>query len=238
MRFLFQLALLGCLTSACATTSPVGGRLRLARTERPPIARHVPSFDGTAAAPVEVGSGAREKVLEAARHLLGATRIVAGGKKYGDDCTGLVRAVYTQVGVDLMSRAEKGDNGVTAIYRFALAHGRVYTGGRPVPGDLVFFKETYDVNKDGRSNDGLTHIGIVDEVEDDGTVTVIHRVARGVVRYRMNTERPTVATDASGRTQNDWLRGPQSVRGKRLAGELFDSYATLLPVESRLSAKR
>ena len=36
-------------------------------------------------------------------------------------------------------------------------------------------------------------------VGQDGTVHVIHRVARGVVAYRMNLSRPGVRKDAQGR---------------------------------------
>jgi hypothetical protein len=140
----------------------------------------------------------------------------------------LVRAVYSAVGLDLMEEARADDNAVTAIYRFAQLHGRVYDAGRPMPGDLVFFRETYDLNRDGRHNDGLTHIGVVEEVEDGGTVSVIHRVARGVVRYRMNLAKPDVRMNpATGRILNDALRAPGPGRREFLTGQLFAGYATL-----------
>jgi hypothetical protein len=122
---------------------------------------------------------------------------------------------------------------VAAIYRFAGRHGRVYEGGRPLPGDLVFFKETYDRNRDGRRNDGLTHVGLVDDVEADGTVVIIHRVARGVVRYRMNLGHPDQAASPQGRRWNDWLRTEQPGAPAQLTGQLFAGYATLLPTRGR-----
>ena len=173
---------------------------------------------------------ARELVLTTARALVGQSQVKVGGRTYPSDCTGLVEAVYTQAGVSLRGTVKPGDNGVTALYRYALNHGRVYNGGRPVPGDLVFFRETYDQNRDGRRNDGLTHVGIVDDVDKDGTVTVIHRVKRGVVRYRMNLSKPSVGKDPdSGKILNDTLRAPGQGRSFALTGQLFAAYATVLP---------
>jgi hypothetical protein len=171
----------------------------------------------------------RQRVLEIARSLIGSTKIALAGKKYRDDCTAVPLATYEQVGLDLFSAAERGDNGVTAIYRYAQRHGRVYRGGWPVPGDLVFFRETYDLNGDGRVNDGLTHIGLVESVGQDATVTVIHRVRRGVVRYRMNLNHPDWRTDPeSGAPINDYLRAAGAASPAMLTGQLFAAYATVL----------
>jgi hypothetical protein len=68
-------------------------------------------------------------------------------------------------------------------------------------------------------------------------VLVIHRVARGVVRYRMNLARPTQLRAADGKRVNDWLRTEAPGSKPRLTAELFAGFATLLPVESSL-AKR
>ena len=170
----------------------------------------------------------REEVVAAARAQLGKTRIHVGRKKYSDDCSGLVRAVFDQVGIDLFKNARHGDNGVTAIYRFAEANGRIYTGGRPIAGDLVFFHDTYD-----RRKGGLTHVALVEQVQDDQTVWIIHRVRRGVVRYRMNLLRPDVRFDKSGRVVNDYLRLASPKDKEVLTAQLFSAYATVLPIGGR-----
>lgn len=240
-RLLIPLALSG-LASACATGAPAGARPYLAEGfepfSRPAAPRTMPAAGGDGpAAPLAVNPGARATALDTAQRLVGKKRIVVDGHRFGDDCTGLVRAAYSRAGIDLMTAAEPGDNGVTAIWRFAARHGRIYTGGLPVAGDLVFFKETYDLNRDGRANDGLTHVGLVDQVDADGTVIVIHRVSRGVVRYRMNLAHPTSATSSAGRRVNDWLRAGGPGNKPRLTAELFAGYATLLPVESRFAGR-
>ena len=174
-----------------------------------------------------VSKDARETVLSTARALVGKAQVKVSGRAYPSDCTGLVEAVYTQAGLSLKGIS---DNGVTALYRYALNHGHVFNGGRPLPGDLVFFRETYDQNRDGRRNDGLTHVGIVDQVDTDGTVTVIHRVKRGVVRYRMNLSQPKVSKDPkTGKILNDTLRAPGPGKTFALTGQLFAAYASVLP---------
>jgi hypothetical protein len=165
-----------------------------------------------------------------ARKLIGRANVEIGGKRYPADCTGLVLGVYAAVGLDLLSSARPEDNGVTAIYRFAQRHGRIYQGGRPVAGDLVFFRDTDDRNRDGRLADGLMHVGIVDKAEPDGTVVVIHRVRRGVVRYRMNLNHPDLRA-AGGVRLNDSLRSPSAGKPAALTGQLFAAYATFLPVD-------
>lgn len=244
--------LLAFLATGCATGVPLGARStttegyepfgRAAAPRQIPDAHPAQPEPQTAEVPdeqrvVTVPPGSREATVSAAARLVGKQHVVLGGKRYGDDCTGLVRGVYAQVGIDLMSAAGPGDNGVTAIYRFATTHGRVYEGGRPVGGDLVFFRDTYDLNRDGRNNDGLTHVGLVEKIEEDGTVIVIHRVARGVVRYRMNLAFKDKATNPDGRPVNDWLRAANA-GAPQLTAQLFAGYATVLPNESKAVGTR
>jgi peptidoglycan DL-endopeptidase CwlO len=235
---LFLLLLLP-LPLGCATGPPAGARASQERARYQPYAPPSAPRDLPPAPPrpypLETADGPpraddrRERVLEAARGLLGARSVVLSGRRYRDDCTSLPLAAYEAAGVDLFSAAERGDNGVTAIYRYAQRQGRVYRGGWPVPGDLVFFRETYDLNRDGRLNDGLTHVGLVDSVSDDATVTIIHRVRRGVVRYRMNLNHPDWRTDPeTGEPINDYLRSTGLESQALLTGQLFAAYATVL----------
>lgn len=235
----------GCALLGCASGTPVGAR-RAALTasyptfSRPAAPRRIPDPAPAVVAarhkpkqPPELTADARDRVIAAARDLVGQRAVVIGGQRYRDDCTGLITGVYGQVGLDLMGSVASGDNAVTAIYRYAQTHGRIFLGGRPLPGDLVFFRETYDQNRDGHSNDGLTHIAIVEDVDSTGTVTVIHRVSRGVVRYRMNLAKPDLRRDPqTGRVLNDYLRHSGPGRRELLTGQLFAAYATVLPTTS------
>ncbi|QSQ26591.1 CHAP domain-containing protein [Pyxidicoccus parkwayensis] len=203
-------------------TTPVASR-----TPKAPAATPVRTTEPARPAPP---AGPRETVLATARALVGKPQVVINGRKYPADCTGLIEGVYAQAGITFRGTLKPGDNGVTALYRHARARGRVYTEGRPTPGDLVFFRETYDQNRDGRRNDGLTHVGIVDAVDEDGTVTVIHRVRRGVVRYHMNLARPGLPRDPkTGEVLNDLLRHPGPNKDPVLTGQLFASFGSVLP---------
>ena len=241
MRSLWFSAALVLVATGCATGAPIGGRYLYVERYEPfaPAAatRDIPQAGEGPTTPIVVAPGARQTAVGTAQALLGKTHVVVHGKKYGDDCTSFVQALFDPLGVKLLTEAEPGDNGVTAMWRFASHHGRIFEGGRPLPGDLVFFKETYDLNRDGNANDGLTHIGLVEDVEADGTVLVIHRVARGVVRYRMNLANPTQLRGSDGRRLNDWLRTEAPGSKPKLTSELFAGFATLLPVESNLAAR-
>ena len=71
----------------------------------------------------------------------------------------------------------------------------------------------------------MTHVGIVETVEDDGTVTFIHRGGHGIVRAHMNLERRTTFRDGDD-TLNDVLRRKSRRSRAYLAGELFAGYAS------------
>lgn len=236
--------LLACLVTSlfgCATGAPTGGRALLhserltpfnpvgIRRERPPPVAATPQAPRSLAR-MTPKPGARTAVVKTAKSLVGTREVKLNGRRFRQqDCSGLVLAAYEEAGLNLLASAQPDDNAVTAIYRFAHEHGRVFEGGWPMAGDLVFFKETYDQNRDGRKNDGLTHVGLVEGVDADGTIRVIHRVKRGVVVTRMNLKRPDTRVDpGSGRKLNDYLRGG---RAAALTGQLFAGYATLLPAK-------
>ena len=201
---------------ACATRSPVSAR--------PPSPRRPSLPGGTRPPGGDPLAGRRHRAATAGQDLR-----PLGGSHFPDDCSGLVLGVYASVGVPLTGSARPGDNGVTAVWRWTSAHGRLFRTGHPDPGDLVFFHDTYDRDHDGKLDDGLTHVALVESVDPDGTVSIIHRVSRGVMRYRMTVERPQLRTEpGSGKVLNDWLRG--SGKGAAvLTGQLFAVYGSVLP---------
>lgn len=72
------------------------------------------------------------KVIEIARSLIGTPYVYGGNTTLGFDCSGFVKYVYTNATVN-MSRKSSLDyfmNDTTVV-------------GNPVPGDVVFFKNTY-----------------------------------------------------------------------------------------------
>ena len=164
-----------------------------------------------------------ERIARRAGELVGRESVPDIAPGYTDDCSGFVRLVYASEGVDL-SRLPARSSIVQAMYVRARENGALREGS-PRPGDLVFFRNTYDRNRDGRRNDGLTHVGIVESVEDDGTVTFVHRGGSGVVRARLNLESPKTSRDGD-ETLNDVMRRKSKLSRAYLAGELFAGYAS------------
>ncbi len=196
MRFAVLVSVVGC---ACATV-PVNDAL-----SPPPLVE----------AQLDVGT----RIAHHADALVGI-HTLRGVTALPDDCTGLVRYAYSLEGLELMpAQGTRGTNGVTAIWVAAREKNALHAR-EPKPGDLVFFRETYDRDNDGRTDDGLTHIGVVDSVDSDGTVNFVHRSGRGVTRERMNPYRPR------DKSVNDWLRMRSHRAPAALTGELFVGYAS------------
>jgi peptidoglycan DL-endopeptidase CwlO len=195
--------------------------------------RDPPTLPQAVAAERQTPPDARQQAVALARRLLGRRTVSWPGQDFPDDCSGLVEGVYASVGVPLQGAAHRGDNGVTSLYRYAQLRGRIFASGVPAPGDLVFFRDTYDQNRDGVLDDGLTHVALVESVSEDGTVAIIHRVRRGVMRYRMNLGRPEMHTDPhTGQVLNDYLRGSTGTSRPVLTAQLFFAFASVLPAEA------
>ncbi|GAC1548492.1 MAG: hypothetical protein NVS2B9_15350 [Myxococcales bacterium] len=151
---------------------------------------------------------------------MGLRSLSAVSRAVTDDCTGLVRFVYGEKGIDLRALpAQAGDNGVTSLFR-AARRARAFHRRGPQAGAIVFFRETYDRNRDGKRNDGLTHVGVVDSVSRSGTLTFVHRARTGIERSRLDLRHPR-----SKRT-NDVLRRASPGSRAFLAGELVTGFAS------------
>ncbi len=159
-----------------------------------------------------------------------------GGERFPADCSGYVTWAYQAEGVPLRRLMElaapRETSGVAAAYQAARTYGVVFGGGGewPRPGDLVFFRDTYDRNRNGLVDDPFTHLGIVERVES-GSVTFLHRGGRGVARGVLTLDRPAEARDADGRALNSVLRDkrPRLAGEPALAGELFQGYGRIEP---------
>ena len=159
-----------------------------------------------------------------------------GGARFEGDCSGFVEAVYEAEGIPLrrlMRRAAPAEtSGVAAAYRTMRAYGVVFGGGGewPAPGDLVFWRDTYDRNGNGRADDPFTHVGVVEYVVD-GTVVFLHRGGKAVARGAMTPDRPGEARRDDGVLLNSALRekGPAPGGAPRLAGALFAGYGRIDP---------
>jgi hypothetical protein len=186
---------------------------------------------GTSCCKSVEASSRRAAIVQTASKLVGATTIQANGKRIAYDCAGVTRSIFLEHGIDLYESGAPNPkaNGVRLIHHHISRHGQFHSGPAVRPGDLVFFDNTWDYNGDGMANDPLTHVGIVERQERDGTVIFISRVAGAIERYRMNLALPHVHRTAEGRILNDYIRRKDlgdSFDTAYLTGQLFAGFGT------------
>ena len=142
---------------------------------------------------------------------------------FRNDCSGFVCASLDRAGLQLTGSTR-------SMWDRAKAEGATHRRKLPEPGDLAFFDNTYDRNKNGRFDDPLSHIAVVVDVEPDGTIYMAHDgTGRGRSTLTMNLNQPDLRATEDGKVLNDWLRrkrpgDPPSAR--YLAGELWRGFAS------------
>lgn len=172
----------------------------------------------------------RELVVREAQSALGRGETL-DGHRVPSECSGFVRALFLSSGIDLFAAAHPGDSGVRAIARYVRTYGRWDRSPALRPADIVFFDNSWDRDGDGRLDDSLTHVGVVVEVDGDGTAYVAHATNHGIVREPMNLLRRHESTDASGRQINAALRrksAHEAPRTPHLMAELFSGFGRVL----------
>ena len=97
-------------------------------------------------------AGVRGRIVEIARRYV--------GRPFRGDCSGYVTRVLREAEVSLPPLPP----GRSMSESLHLASREV---DRPEPGDLVFFHDTYDRNRDGKLGDKWTHVALVEAVEGD-----------------------------------------------------------------------
>ncbi len=194
-----------------------------------PYAQRVQPTDAPEAAPKAVAekrherraSGDGHQVAAAAGELVGARAMTAADRSYRYDCSGMVEAAYARAGWFLRG-------GSKDLWALAEEEGLIHHKKRPSLGDVVFWDNTHDRNHNGRRDDELTHVGIVEAVLDDDTIRIVHLGGSGVQRIAMNLHNPGQRTDDNGDIINSYLRNARDARhGPVLAGELFRGFASL-----------
>lgn len=166
----------------------------------------------------------RERIAAAASVSVGDAPLVVGGVRYRFDCSGVTAGIYAKAGVLLV---DEGALNSKALFALVDAEGALHHE-RPLPGDLVFFDNTWDENKNGRADDDpLSHVGVVEQVLPNGTVVFVHRIGKVVVRWHMNLQRPHDRVDENGAVLNHWLRAAHGRRPAATTGELYVAFGTL-----------
>ncbi len=165
--------------------------------------------------------------------------IVKAAKQYAQkkniriDCSGLILKIFKKNNVTIFKKQAvipPGANGVKIIYATLKKYNKIFkTQQKAQLGDLIFFNNTYDKNKNKRFDDNLTHIAIIVDKKRNGLITYIHKSSKGIVYGYMNLRQKT-KHKYNSKIINSYIRRKRrsdSRYTKHLAGELFISFGTI-----------
>ena len=159
-----------------------------------------------------------EKVAKAAVGFIGARRLVVNGERIRYDCSGFVCAAY--------KKAKQPLRGNTASMQDLAKSERLFHKRKiPSPGDVAFFHNTYDRNRNGKRDDLWSHVAVVESVDSHGTITLVHKGGKGIRRTMMNLKDPHTKRDKNGDRLNSVL-GVHKY-GAVLTAELWCGFASL-----------
>jgi len=121
---------------------------------------------------------------------------IPSSKKWNKYASGFIKMVYLEYGVNLTDVEEKKDeegkwlSSTEMIYNYLKTNGELFSDKTPKKGDIVFLDNTYDKDKDKEFNDKLTSIGIVIDVDEEGTIYFLYNTSKGVKLKMMNLKHP------------------------------------------------
>lgn len=137
--------------------------------------------------------------VEAAQALLGTP---------GLQDRAFVAQVLKAAGQDVQVEA-RGPYAAALWGKLTTQSGKVAEGDTR-PGDLIFFRDTADLNGNGRPDDGVTLVGVVERVRGAHVVLIAQRAGK-VRRMAVDPTRPQVIRDGAGEVVNTRLvRWPSS----------------------------
>lgn len=149
------------------------------------------------------------------------------GTTKGKDCSGFVLKINSDFDMNFFDTDEllnhyTNNRRSKAMYNYYKSKGRLFYKGVPKVGDLIFFHNTVGYSKD---KENITHIGIVYDVHEDGTVEFANLLS-GIVKLsyiNLNTR----AHYKNNKVINSFLKKcPRGSRAKHtcLAYDLFAGY--------------
>jgi hypothetical protein len=176
--------------------------------------------------PADIGARERLEIVDYSRSLLGMKDLTGERAMYRNDCSGLVLGVYQALGHEVRLIENTGTTSIShRLFETLEAYGLVYYEPPTKQADVVFFKRTIE-----ESGDNVSHVGIVDEILEDGTIRILNYTSRGVTELRMNLITPHLHQDENGNVINDFLKkkSPLKENEELLAGEFFFCFGDLL----------
>ena len=150
------------------------------------------------------------------------------------DCSGYIESILTQLNFkpfEFASSHPQAEYGVRLIYNFMERVGRVFTNRQqPQIGDFIFFSMTYDKNRNRKYDDELTHMGIIQTIDNDQTISFLHLIRGKVIASKVNLTKP------NDTNVNDYIRRElhgHNQSAPKLTSELFSGFGSLIINESQ-----
>ncbi|MCB0271982.1 MAG: CHAP domain-containing protein [Bdellovibrionales bacterium] len=173
----------------------------------------------------------QQRILFSAQKQYSKKHLQLSRLSFRNDCSGYINLVLWDNGhslEDFYQAYEYQTNGVSLIYKYIERVGWIYNHQKPKKGDFIFFSNTYDANRDGKINDLLTHIGIIESIDKNDTITFLHYMHNRVRRGYMNLSKPNTYVENSD-IVNTYLRRKSKYTSKTLSAQLFDGFGRLEP---------
>ena len=191
--FISAFMLAGCTTAPVVkTTKPRPGTVRKIPETQP--GHTVKKTENKSTAADSVDSKLIDRLLENARWVQNCKTLSVNGRRYNMDCSGVICAIYARAGIDLTKEYSRyTGGGVQRIHKYLSSKGLIYQTEKPVPGDLIFWDDTWDANKNRKDDDELTHIGMVVSCDDrTGNIVYVHYNSyyNKITMEKMNLLRP------------------------------------------------
>lgn len=141
--------------------------------------------------------------------------IVSNALKYlntkeGRDCSGFVALVNSENSepyykMNELSKYYTNDYRSKAMYNVMNKNERIIKIKTPKIADLVFFSDTLEKTKRKAGSLNITHVGIVTQIDKDGTVHFIHHIGGKNVMGAVNEKHPKVAM-LKNKSVNSYLK--------------------------------
>lgn len=150
----------------------------------------------------------------------GSHPVTAKGAHSPHHSSGYVAAVLIQNEIEVTESAAKNP---ADLYKMCKSKGSVqHDSARP--GDLVFFHNVVDVNRDGRNNDWYSHVAVVEGVTN-GVYTVQGYAFGSLQKHQLRLAKDE-PTDASSRLREPSAQDPPFTQ--YYTSELFAGFCSIL----------
>ena len=111
-----------------------------------------------------------------------------------------------------------------ALFEQLQKRGKLVQLAEAVPGDLIFFRNTADLNANGKPDDGVTLVGVVERVEGSRVILIAQRAGK-VRRLAADPSQPDMVRDLRGEVVNTRLVRWPGAEGPLTAGQCLAGFA-------------